>query len=209
MKPVLWTLVSCAFALALSSCGNSGGGGGNPQASTGPFDRNGNYVEEWADNPTKWRKSGGTPSPHETKSDELPEIARNDQPPQNSVPLVSSSSSVNRQTPTIAQTQVTKSKTTTTTTTTIKPNQVVVKTRPLEKPTATASATKSKPKPKPVLVKAKPKPKPKSTRYVVKKGDSLSAIASRTGASVSAIKSENGISGTMIRPGQSLVIPKR
>lgn len=203
MKPVLWMLVSCAFALTFSSCGNSGGGGGSPQATTGPFDKNGNYVEEWADNPTKWRKNGGTPSPHEIKSDELPEIAKNDQPPQNSVPLVTSSASVNKPAPTISQTQITKSKSKTE-----KPNQVVVKTRPLEKPT-TVTASKPKPKPKPVLVKAKPKPKPKSTRYVVKQGDSLSAIASRTGASVSAIKAENGISGTMIRPGQSLVIPKR
>ncbi|GAA5129508.1 LysM peptidoglycan-binding domain-containing protein [Luteolibacter yonseiensis] len=201
MKPVLWTLVSCVFALALSSCGNSGGGG-NPQASTGPFDRNGNYVEEWADNPAKWRKSGGSPSPHELKSDELPEIARNDQPPQNSVPLVTSSASVNKPVPTIGQTQIAKNKSTT-----AKPTQVVVRTRPLETPSA--SSSKPKPKPKPVLVKAKPKPKPKSTRYVVKQGDSLSAIASRTGASVSAIKAQNGISGTLIRPGQSLVIPKR
>jgi LysM repeat protein len=202
MKPVLWMLISCAFALAFSSCGNSGSGGGNPQATTGPFDKNGNYVEEWADNPSKWRKNGGSPSPHELKSDELPEIAKNDQPPQNSVPLVSTSAPVNKPVQTISQTQVAKSKPTAS-----KPEQVVVKTRPLEKPTA--STSKPKPKPKPVLVKAKPKPKPKSTRYVVKQGDSLSAIASRTGASVSAIKSENGISGTMIRPGQSLVIPKR
>ena len=36
-----------------------------------------------------------------------------------------------------------------------------------------------KPKPKPVVVKAKPKPKPKpkTTRYLVKKGDTLSKIA--------------------------------
>lgn len=203
MKPVLWMLVSCAFALAFSSCGNSGGGGGNPQASTGPFDRNGNYVEEWADNPSKWRKSGGSPSPHELKSDELPEIAMNDQPPQNSVPLVSNSAPTRKPAPAISQTQITKSRTTTTT---AKPTEVASKTRSSEKPSV---STTPKPKPKPVLVKAKPKPKPKSTRYVVKQGDSLSTIASRTGSSVSAIKAQNGISGTMIHPGQSLVIPKR
>lgn len=207
MKPLLWMLSSCAFALSFSSCGNSSGGG-NPQATTGPFDKNGNYVEEWADNPSKWRKGGGTPSPHESRSDVLPDIAKNDQPPQNSVPLASAEPAAtfrptSKPAPAIAQTQVTKSKSTTT-----KPNEVVVRTRPLEKPT-TVSTTKSKSKPKPVLVKAKAKPKPKSTRYVVKSGDSLSTIASRTGSSVSAIKSENGISGTMIRPGQSLVIPKR
>jgi peptidoglycan endopeptidase LytF len=43
----------------------------------------------------------------------------------------------------------------------------------------------------------------------VKKGDTLSTIASRNGTTVSAIKSANRISGTMIRDGQKLIIPKR
>ena len=49
----------------------------------------------------------------------------------------------------------------------------------------------------------------KPTRHTVKSGDSLSSIASRYGTSVSALKSANGISGTMIRDGKSLVIPRR
>ena len=199
MRTALWIPAVTAVALTLSSCGNNGGGSG-PQATTGPFDRNGNYVEEWADNPSKWRKSGGSPSPHEIKTDELPVIAKNDQPPQNAVPLPPARSS--KPTPPIAQTQLTSNSTTR------KSNEVVVKsTRPAVNPEPVA--VKPKPKPKPVVVKAKAKPKPKSTRYVVKKGDSLSAIASRTGSSVSAIKSANGISGTLIRPGQSLTIPKK
>ncbi|MES2437908.1 MAG: LysM peptidoglycan-binding domain-containing protein [Verrucomicrobiota bacterium] len=210
MKPVLWIPASCALALALSSCGNSGGGSGNPSATTGPFDSRGNYVEEWADNPSKWRKSGGKPSPHELKSDDLPEIAKNDQPPQNSVPLASAGvSKPTKPAPVISQTQVVTSKPKPTVS---KPQEVATKTtkRPVEKSDDDAVVkTKPKPKAKTVVAKAKPKPKPKSTRYVVKQGDSLSAIASRTGSSVSAIKSENGISGTLIRPGQSLVIPKR
>lgn len=67
-------------------------------------------------------------------------------------------------------------------------------------------------KAKPQIVAAKPKitakPKPKAIRYVVRKGDSLSRIASRTGSSVSAIQRANRISGTLIQPGQSLTIPK-
>lgn len=192
MKPVLWIPALSAFALVLSSCGNIGNSG-TQQAGTGPFDRNGRYIEEWADNPSKWRKPGKAPSPHELKSDELPEIAQNEQPPQNANPLAPASQS--KPTPVISQTQVTtkpKPATTASTTTAAKP-----------KPVATATA---KPKPKPVV---KAKPKPKSTRYVVKSGDSLSAIAARTGSSVSAIKSANGISGTLIRPGQSLTIPKK
>jgi len=206
MKSVLWIPASCALILTLSSCGNSGGGSAGPGASTGPFDSRGNYVEEWADNPSKWRKSGGS-SPHDRQSDELPEIALNDQPPSNSVPLPPSNP--NKSVPVISQTkpptQVTSTPRSTSRSSSSSSSTASTSSRP--KPTATAS----KPKPKPVLVKAKPKakPKPKSVRYVVKKGDSLSSIASRNGTSVSALKSANGISGTLIRPGQSLTIPKR
>jgi LysM repeat protein len=194
MKSVLWIPASCAFVLVLASCGNTGSSG-TQQAGTGPFDRSGRYIEEWADNPSKWRKAGNSPSPHELKSDEVPQIAKTEQPPQDSNPLLTSSGSTtsskptNKPAPVISNTQVTS-----------KPKPTVRESEP--------EVVKAKPKPKPV-VKAKPKPKPKSTRYVVKSGDSLSAIASRTGSSVSAIKSANGISGTLIRPGQSLIIPKK
>ena len=104
MKPVLWIPAFCAFALALSSCGNSGNSG-TQQAGTGPFDRNGRYVEEWADNPSKWRKAGKAPSPHELRSDEVPEIAQNEQPPQNANPLAPTRQS--KPAPVISQTQVT------------------------------------------------------------------------------------------------------
>jgi LysM repeat protein len=195
MKAVLWIFTSCVFTLLFSSCGNSGrGNAGNQLAGTGPFDKNGRYVEEWADTPSKWRKPGSAPSPHEMKSDELPQIAQNEQPPQNAIPLAPAS--VTKRIPVISQTAVTtKSKSTAT-----KSQPVTI---------AKSGPTKIKSKAVVVKTKAKTKPKPKSTRYVVKSGDSLSAIASRTGASVSAIKSANSISGTVIRPGQSLTIPKK
>ena len=178
MKAVLWISTSCILTLVFSSCANSGrGSSGTQLAGTGPFDKNGRYIEEWADNPSKWRKPGGAPSPHETQSDELPQIAQNEQPPQNAIPLPPAGKS--KPAPVISRTAVTAK----------------------SKSTATKSA--------PVVVKTKAKAKPKSTRYVVKRGDSLSAIASRTGSSVSAIKSANGISGTMIHPGQSLTIPRK
>ncbi len=212
MKSVLWIPASCALVLTLSSCGNSGGGSGGPGAMTGPFDSRGNYVEEWADNPSKWRKSGGSRSPHESQSDELPEIALNDQPPSNSVPLAPSNT--NKPTQVISQTRVTQQPKPTASTASDSSSSrtrtaASTASSSSSKPKPTASS--SKPKPKPVLVKAKPKakPKPKAVRYVVKKGDSLSSIASRNGTSVSALKSANGISGTLIRPGQSLSIPKR
>jgi LysM repeat protein len=189
MKTVVRFPALCALVLTLSHCADSGGSG-SQQAGTGPFDRHGRYIEEWADNPSKWRKAGNAPSPHELKSDDLPEIAQNEQPPQNANPLAPSQPA-----PVISQTQVTT-----------KPAA-----KPASKPAATVSTTPpkpvaAKPKPKPVV---KAKPKPKSVTYVVKKGDSLSVIAGRTGSSVSAIKSANGISGTLIRPGQVLKIPKK
>jgi len=45
-------------------------------------------------------------------------------------------------------------------------------------------------------------------RHTVKKGDTLSGLASRYGSSVSKIKAANRISGTVIRLGQTLTIPK-
>ncbi|MEM8996576.1 MAG: transglycosylase SLT domain-containing protein, partial [Acidobacteriota bacterium] len=44
-------------------------------------------------------------------------------------------------------------------------------------------------------------------RYRVRRGDTLSAIASKFGVSVRALKSANGIRGHLIRSGQSLLIP--
>lgn len=47
-----------------------------------------------------------------------------------------------------------------------------------------------------------------STTYIVKKGDTLSGIASRYRTTVTKIKSANGLSSTLIRIGQKLRIPK-
>ncbi len=46
-----------------------------------------------------------------------------------------------------------------------------------------------------------------STSYVVRSGDNLSSIARRYGSTVSAIVQANGLADTVIRPGQTLVIP--
>ncbi len=107
----------------------------------GPFDSRGNYREDWADDPSKWRRPSAPP----------PKIANNTR---------SSSSSRS----------------------------------------ASSSSTTSQPK---------PKPKPQATRHTVKRGDTLSHIARRYGSSVSAIRQANGISGSLIYPGQKLVVPKR
>ncbi|ERS89980.1 transglycosylase SLT domain-containing protein [Halomonas sp. PBN3] len=46
-------------------------------------------------------------------------------------------------------------------------------------------------------------------RYVVRRGDTLAAIAARQGVSVDEIRQANGLSGSLIRPGQSLALPTR
>jgi hypothetical protein len=84
------------------------------------------------------------------------------------------------------------------------PQQIaVVEPRPVT-PSPVVSAPK--PKPKPVVVK--PKPKPQLVKYTVRKGDSLSRIASRHSVGLSALRRANGISGDLIRPGQVLTIPR-
>lgn len=179
MNSATWLPTFCALALILTGCTDtktsSSGSGPN---GTGPFNSRGDYVEAWADDPSKWRRPGSQQQP-----DDLPVIARNEEPPAYSNPLATKKSSAREP---FVTTRVETSK--------------VDSSRP--KPTVAKATPKPSPKPS-------AKPKPKSTRYVVKKGDSLSAIASRNGSSVSAIQKANGISGSMIRPGQSLVIPKR
>ena len=146
MKPLIWLPLSCAAVLVFNSCANNGSTAGNDPYGTGPFDANGNYREDWADDPTKWRRPGSRQSP----ADDLPPANANPLPPAGSSP----------------------------------------------KPVA------AKPKPK-------PKPKPSSITYTVKKGDTLSGIASRYGSTVTKIRSANGISGSLIRPGQKLKVPTR
>jgi LysM repeat protein len=181
MNTVSWISASCGIAFLLTGCGTSGGrsAASAQQPGIGPFDSQGRYREEWADNPSQWRRPGGT-APSNEGTNSLATIAQNDQPPMNSIPLAPSQ--VTKKAPSMAQTKT------------------VAKT--------SQQTTKAKPQ----IVAAKPKitakPKPKAIRYVVRKGDSLSRIASRTGSSVSAIQRANRISGTLIQPGQSLTIPK-
>lgn len=185
MNSAIWLSTLCALVFILTGCTNTNSRVANDPLGTGPFDKNGNYREDWVDDPSKWTKPG-----NRQQAEDLPVVAKNEQPPPSANPLPTAGTS------------------------SPKPSS-----RPSERPKETAATpreTVAKPretaaKPKPTVVKAKPKPKPKpkTVRYTVKKGDSLSVIASRNGTSVSALRRANGISGSLIRPGQSLVIPKR
>lgn len=146
--------------------------GENP-VGTGPFDRRGNYIEDWADSPDKWYR----PSPVPTRPTA---IAKNEKP---SAPTLAANRAAPTPTPTVSNPQ------------------------PRPQPAATPAP---KPAPKPVVAKPKPKPpaKPAPIRYTVRAGDNLSRIAARHKSSVTAIQRANGITGSLIRPGQVLVIPR-
>lgn len=199
-----------ALALSLTSCPNSGAPGGG---AVGPYDAQGNYVEAWADDPSKWRHpardvGGGSA------------VAKNDLPPPDVTPLPSGGGKPEILLP---PTRPSTPDRTVATNTTSKPQPTVTRSttnRPTasrttsSRPTGTASRSSSSSKKPTVAKTTKPKPKPKpavakTTRHTVRKGDTLSGLASKYGTSVSAIQKANGISGTMIRDGKSLVIPRK
>lgn len=155
MSKCLLFAASGAIVLGLSGCG-AFSTAENPTG-TGPFDDRGNYIEEWADNPSKWNGSS-VPKPTDPQPQQ---VASNDTPP-------------------------------------------VVTPRPAP-PSQTTPI--SNPKPKPV-VKPKPKPKPRTTIHTVRKGDTLYGLAKKYGTTVGKLRSANGISGSIIRIGQKIKIPR-
>jgi LysM repeat protein len=204
MKTSIWLPASSAMVLILSGCTNQNDP--NDPLGTGPYDAAGNYHEEWADDPSKWRKPSKRPS---TSGDDLPMIAKNDQPPPNANPLATTSSTSQKLPPAVVESAPKETKRQSGQEVEIASRSRSSSSAQKSKSRATASSDEPKSTPKRTTTKSKSKPKSKSSRYIVKKGDSLSAIASRNGSSVSAIQKANGINGTLIRPGQSLVVPKR
>jgi len=201
-------LPAALLSVILCSCKSTGGGGGGPGAITGPFDSRGNYVEAWADTPSKWRKGGSSAEIADAQPDReaanVPVVPEPVTPP-----------------PTLAANERPKPISTTTTRVYKKPDGTVVQVKPKSGSTA---GTNSKSKSKPVVVKpkttpkkeiaksskTKPKAKPKSSAYTVKSGDNLNSIAKRHGTTASAVQRANGLKSvnSIIRPGQKLTIPK-
>lgn len=191
MRLILLLPFSCVLILILSGCANNGGSGNDP-VGTGPFDSNGNYREEWANDPAKWRKPGKSAP---AANDDLPVVTKNEQPPPNANPLAPPSATPPR---------------------TSSASRSSTSSRSTHGKSASSASKRHAEEPKTTSSKAKPKTKAKttrssssSTRHVVKKGDSLSSLARRYHTSVSAIQKANNLSGTLIRDGKSLVIPKR
>ena len=193
MKSALQMTAAGFTAMLLASCGTTGSGGSvsNHPSGTGPFDSRGNYVEAWADNPSKWKRGGGVPSkPGES-------LVMNDEPPANSVPIPTAENT--RQPGPIASAPMASA------TRTVR-NTSSTKTTATRRPASSSTASKSKSK-SATASRAKTK-KPTSSRYTIIKGDTLSAIAARNRTTVSALQRANGIKGSLIRPGWSLVIPR-
>jgi LysM repeat protein len=91
--PFTASLLAIPMALlALPGCGSSNFG---QVAGTGPFDSRGNYIEDWADTPSRWNQGSPTKPSKPSRPDplpELPRIAAAEQPPPQSVPLPSAAS---------------------------------------------------------------------------------------------------------------------
>jgi len=147
---------------------------------TGPFDSQGNYVESWADRPSKWR-ARSVPKPPSSLASSKKKKSEKKQPKPAAQPKP--------QPPAIASN------------TTNQPS------RPKSSTPKVSSAPKPKPKPKPKPVRVKPK-RPAPIRVTVKKGDTLWGIAKRYKSSVTAIKKASGLKSDVIKPGQKLVVPR-
>lgn len=193
MRHVALLVLLLTGAAFLTSCGGGGTGissAGSSNPGYGPFDRNGNYVEAWADRPAKkhrWARDAPAAPIKEEKKE--PVVASSNQPkPQPTTKKKATSreteiASLNRR---------------------LQPPPQRSSPPPAPKPVA-YKPPPAKPKPKPAPVKPKASP---SIRHTVAKGDTLYNISRRHNTTVSKIQRANGISGTTIRVGQTLVIPR-
>jgi LysM repeat protein len=197
------SLPAATLFAAFPACTNTGGTTAANPGGTGPFDSRGNYVEAWADNPSKWKEGS------RQLVDAEPEL-----PPASDIPVVPPPvlAANEARKPVTSSTTVVYKKTPTRSSAGSASSSVASNsTRPKAKTTASRSKPvvvkpKTTPKTK-VVAKAKPKTKA-AARYTVRSGDNLYSIAKRYGTSVGALQKANGVKGAMIKPGQTLTIPK-
>jgi LysM repeat protein len=195
MKPVAHAFSILTILILLNSCQFTG----KQASNVGPFDSRGNYVEAWADDPSKWRPY----TPKDVDGDP-PKIAKNEQPLDQSVPLVAGNATLPPPPTTRSQHKSGSTRTVAGRTSSSRSGHTAaVKKSTSSSKTKASASTKSKSKSKSKTKTAS------STRHTVRPGDSLYSIAAKHGTTVSALKQANGISGTMIRDGKSLVIPRR
>ena len=157
-----------------------------------PFDADGDYRKDWVKNGSTRPGSGNVGSKRPSASS-------------SSAPASSSTVAANTRTAT-APTRSSSSSSSTSAPRTISPPRTT--TVPAARSSSTSTTTyrpAPAPAPKP---KPKPKPTPPPARYhKVEAKQTLWAISQKYGVTVAALQRANGLSGTLIRPGQSLRIP--
>jgi len=206
MRSRWFYLPAAALLVAFPACTNTGGTTASNPGGTGPFDSRGNYVEAWADSPSKWKAGSqqiADAEPEQPAATDIPVLppailAANETPK----PVSTTTTVVYKKTPTRTSAGSTSSSSTASNSTKPKAKTSSSSSKPV------VVKPKTTPKPK-VVAKTKPKPKAKgSTRHTVRAGDNLYSIAKRYGTSVGALQKANGVKGAMIKPGQTLAIPK-
>lgn len=193
---------SCAAAfiiIGLNSCGSNGNvvkvsQTNGFQQNHGPFDSNGNYIENWADNPPvrkiAWKPSVPVKPTTKPISNPISKPTRN----------IFSSFVKAKPAPVPNNTTVARTAPPTPTYTTPPPTRTAY--TPPKKTTPPVVVKKSTAK------KITPKAKPPIV-HTIKKGDTLSGLARKYGTTVAAIQKVNNIRGTNIVLGKKLTIPRK
>jgi LysM repeat protein len=194
-----WSFIGCGVLALLASCSTSDDFAGGAPQGTGPFDSRGNYVEAWADNPSKWRRRSASQAT--TPPVVQPPVLASNEPsthggsiaPPEPVQERTLAKGPKPKVSTAANTEQARSTAHATT----------LKSKSKSTPEVASRTTKSK---SGTTTKSK---KSSSVRVTVGPGDSLWSLAKKHHTTVDAIKKANGLKSDMIRDGKKLVIPRR
>lgn len=216
---VLYSLLTSLCVLLFTQCSSSSSADGY-----GPFDKNGNYVEAWADKKGSKKKISSSERKkieeeareaekrfreieRENKKKKTVKAKEYKYQPKKEVKQAKKkavvSTTYQKPKAKASQSTYTKKKPTYNKP---KPTQTTyTKKKPVYKPKPKPRVTpKAKPKPKPVVVKAAPK----FRWHFVRKGETLWAVSQKYGKSVSSIQRLNGMKGTSIWAGKRIKIPR-
>lgn len=161
----------------------------------GPYDAQGNYIEAWADDPSKWRYPAGGASSAQI------DVPRGDVTPLwgHNEPAVIL--------PSGGSTSKPKAQAARTVTAPPPPSRSTTASRP--QATAAKPVTTTR-RPATTAAKPKPQPKPAAPKVItIQKGDNLGKLAARHGTTVSELKRANGLKGDLIIAGKTLKIPPK
>lgn len=173
-------LIAITTASLLVSCGS--GTVGSFDEGHGPFDSDGNYVEAWADRAPKNRTRRAKSTSYDDEDEDY--VAKKPSKKRNS----------KKTKPTVAKVKKAPSR--------VKSTKGKAAPKPQTKRKAVA---KKQSKPKRAIIKPKARP---PIMHKVRRGDTLYAISKKYNTSISRIQKANGLSGSNIRLGQTLAIPR-